>query len=440
LYKEGKCEDFIAVNEEAIKIVSRQKDPVKEGNLHYNVAECYALLNKYEGAVKHLDRAIDIAGRTNNPELEILSFIGKNRVLIVSGDRKNAAEIFRKISEKADREVFLNIAAPDSLKAMIAFQMTHVLLDIDDGSKAREMLDYALLVNHDFKMEDDIIGVLKVVNAPVYEEIAGIDRMLEDSWASYEKGDYKSMERYSRQSLDSAKKMYYKRGIFNGNYYLAMSLANLGESRDAMSHVQNARELAEKGNDALGLGMVYNLMGNIFKQENEHEKALYYANKYLEVVKKLGDRDGEAVALNNIGNVMMDKGEYEQALKYYEDSLKIILSAGTARHLMAQGYLSLGRAQKKLGDYNKAGESIAQAKNIFSELGNVGGELTGLWEMAGNYGLQGEYGPAIKILEDNLTRSEGIGLRQNFVDDLISYAEKSNDSERSEKYRKLKGN
>lgn len=440
LYKEGKCGDFIAVTEEAIKIASGQKDAATEGTLHYNVAECYALLNKYKGAVQHLDRAIDIAGRTKNPELEILSFIGKNRVLIISGDRKNAAEIFRKISEKADREVFFNIAARDSLKATVAFHMTHILLDIGDEGRARERLDYAFLVNHDFKMEDDIIRVLKIANPPVYEEIAGIDKMLEDAWSSYERGDYRGMEKYSRQSLDGATKMYYKRGIFNGNYYLAMALSNLGESRDAIIHVQNARELAERGADESGLGMVYNLMGNIFKQENEYEKALYYSGKYLEIVKKLGDMNGQAVALNNIGNVMMDKGEYKQALKYYEDSLKIILGAGADRHLIAQGYLSLGRAQKKLGDYNRAGESIALAKNIFSELGNVGGELTGLWELAGNYGLQGEYGPAIKILEDNLNRSEEIGLRQNFVDDLISYAEKSHDSERSEKYRKMKGN
>ena len=440
LYKEGKCEDFIAVNEEAISIVSGQKDRTDEGSLHYSVAECFVLLNRHADAVKHLERAIDLARETGNRELEMLAFIGRNRVLIMSGDRENAAALFREINDKADREVFLNVDAPNSLKASAAFQMAHILLDIGDELRARDKLEYTLLVNHDFKMEDELARVLKIVGSPAYEEMTTIDKMLEEAWSSYEKGDYKVMESRSRQALDSAKRIYYKRGIFNGNYYLAVSMAGLGEKREAMIYVQDAREAAEKGSDEAGLGMVYNLMGNIFEQGHEPEQAFYYSHKYLEIARRQGDRNGEAAALNNIGNVLMDVGDYKQALQYYEDSLRIILGAGTARHLAAQGYLSLGRAQKKTGDYGKAAESIAQAKNIFGELGNAGGELAGAWEMAGNYGLQGEYGPAIKILEDNLQRSEDMGLKQNFVDDLIVYAEKTNDPERSEKYRKMKGN
>ncbi|HEX8949863.1 MAG TPA: tetratricopeptide repeat protein, partial [Dissulfurispiraceae bacterium] len=200
-----------------------------------------------------------------------------------------------------------------------------------------------------------------------------------------------------------------------------------------------AQDLAEKGGDELSLGMVYNLLGNLYKQDRSYEKAVYFSTKYLELAKRTGNREGEATALNNIGNLLMEKGEYTLALQHYEDSLRIILDTGAPKQLLAQGYLSLGRAFKKLGEYRNADESISLGRNIFSELGNAMGAITGLWELAGNYGLQGEYGPAIKILEENLSRAEDPGLKQHFIDDLIRYSEKSHDLERAAKYRKMKG-
>lgn len=438
-YKSGKCEEFTDIYEKAIEMTVEQKDTDREGNLHYNVAECYAILGKYGEAIKHLDRSIAIARKVNNAELEILSFLGKNRVLIISGDRKNADEIFKTISERIDREIFLNISASDYLKALVSFQVAHILMDIGDGERARERADYALMANHNFKMEDDIIKLLKVVDYDTYEGINLTDRLLNKAWSSYEKGDFRSMEGFSREALENAKRLRYKRGMFSGNYYLAMSLSNTGEFKRSLDYALNAQEIAEKGGDDISLGMIYNLMGNIFKQENAYEKAMYYCSKYLEIAKKTGNREGEAVALNNIGNLLMDKGESGLALKYYEDSLKIILDLGSARHLLAQGYLSMGRAFRKLGEFDKAEENILLAKKIFSELGNEGGEVIGLLEMAANYGLRGEYTEAIKILEENLKRSEVSGMKQSFIEDLIKYAEKSNDTERVEKYRKMRG-
>ncbi len=439
-YKEGNCKEFVKIYEEAISIAAGRHDAAMEGTLRYSVAECYALLGKHEEAIKHLDSAIAIAKKNNNQELSILSFIGKSRVLIVSGDKKNAAEILKAVSEEADKEVFLNTEASDYLKALVSFQMAYILMDMGDEGRSREKLDYAFMLNQNFKMEDDMISLLKTVNSEVYESISDTDKMLDQAWSSYEKGDYAGMEKSALQALDSAKKLGYKRGMFNGTYYLAMARSAHGDTGGAINFVQISRDLAEKGNDEMSLGMAYNLMGNIYKQENEYEKAMYYCNKQLEIVRRTGNREGEAIALNNIGNLMMDKGDFKQALKYYEDSLKMILETGTAKQLMAQGYLSLGRAFKKIGDYNDAQESIMLAKNIFRELGNEGGELTGLWEMASNYGLQGEYNLAIKLLEENLPRTKGSGLKQNFINDLINYSEKSRDAERLAKYSRMKGN
>ncbi len=434
-YREGKCEDFINANEKAIEIASKQNNMAVEGKLHYNVAECYTRLNKYENAKRHLDSAIAIGAKIKDAELEILALIDKSRVLAAKGDKRSSAEIFKIASERANKEIFLNLAVKDDIKAPVSLQIAHILFDMGEKDKAKERLEYALMVNHDFNLEKSIVSTLKSSDIEMHKEISDIDGRLDEAWASYERGDYKDMERISRDAADTAKRLGYKRGVFGGNYYLAMSFINIDEYDKAIDHALLAQEMSEKGNDETRLGMVYNLIGNIFKQKKAYEKALYYYNRYRDSVKKTGNREGEAVALNNIGNVLLDKGEYRTALKYYEDSLKISLEIGAVRHMIAQEYLSIGRVLKKLSDYKNAEKSIVIAINIFRELGNEGGEIVGLLELADNYALQAEYDSAIKILEDNLSRAERFGMKQSFIDDLINNAEKNKDYLRAEKYK-----
>jgi tetratricopeptide (TPR) repeat protein len=439
-YREGKCEDFINVNEKAIEIASKQNNLPVQGRLHYNVAECYARLNRYDDAQRHLGSAINIGARIKDLELEILALIDRSRVLNAKGDKKGSAEVFRMVSDRANKEIFLNIEVKDYVRALVSMQMAGVLLDMGDKEGAKERLEYALMVNNDFKLEENIINTLKSAGSKAHTELSGINDMLDEAWTFYEKGDYKGMERVSRIAVERAKKMGYKRGMFGGNYYIAMSLISMDEYDKAIDHALLAQELSEKGNDETRLGMVYNLIGNIFKQKKSYEKAMYYYNKYFDSVKRTGNREGEAVALSNMGNVLMDKGEYRDALKYYEDSLKVSLEIGTVRHIIAQAYMSIGRVLKKLGDYKNAEKSIGIAINIFRELGNEGGEVVGLWEMADNYALQSEYPSAIKLLEDNLNRAEKFGMKNNFIDDLISNSEKNKDYLRVEKYKSMRTN
>lgn len=434
-FKEGKCEDFISVNLKALDLVEKLRDRYTEGKLHYNISECYTRLKKYDDTIKHLDSAADIGQRTGNAELEILAMIDKSRVLVIMGDKKNASGILKAASEKADRQIFLTVSSEDYLKALISFQTGGVLFSLGEKEKAKEKLDYSLTLNPDFRQEEDIITLLKTVDVPVYEQISSVNKTLDEAWSAYEKGEYKNMEKLVQKAFDVAKRLSYKRGIFGCNYYLAMASISMDRYDSAVDYALRAQESAEKGNDRMRLGMVYNLTGNIFKQRKAYDKALYYYSKNLEISGKMGNREGEAVTLNNIGNVLMDKSEYKDALRYYEDSLKIGIEIGIDKYLISQDHLSIGIARKKTGDYIGAEKSIVTAMGMFREMGNAGGELVCIWELAGNYALLGEYRTAVKLLEENLGRAEKVGLKKSFVDDLIVYAEKNKDFLKAEKYR-----
>lgn len=436
LYGEGKCNAVVSTYNKAIKIAAGKGDTEMEAKLHYNIADCLSKTQKSKEAIKHLDQSISLSISARNLQIETLAALEKSKIFFESGDNKTADTVLTSVLSKADQEIFLNSTVPDYIKGLVSLQIGDIFWSLGKNDAAVTKLEYALMVNPDFKLEDDIINFLKNKNIKLHEKIANIDMLLDEAWGHYEKGDYKSMEKTSAKALDTTKRVSYKRGAFGGEYYLSMALLNMDDFDSATDHAVKARELAEKGGDTIRLGMVHNLTGNIFRQKKEFDKALYYYNKNLEIVRNAGNREGEVVAMQNIGNVLTDKGSYKDALQYYEFSLNKSLEEGNLRHLSAQAYMNAGKALKFLGDYKKSELNLRKAINIFKELENEGGEIVCLWELASVLSKTGQYNAAIEGLEGNLSRADKYGLKQSFIDDIVSYAEKNKDFLKAEKYKK----
>lgn len=438
LLAEGKYEECIGAYGRAVKAAVKKSDTVMEGRFLYNLAECYTATKKFREATESLDKAVAAALSANDREIEALARIDKCRVLLISGDKNAAAEAFARASGWAERRIFLNRDAGSSLKAVVSYHMAHVLFAFGEKDKGVEKLNYAFTMNTIFALEDEMVAMLKKMNPRTYDEIAAIEKEIDGAWTSYDKGNFSAMEKHARNVLDASAGISYKKGIFSGDYCLAISFINREIYDKAAEHAIHAQELAVEGKDEVRLGMVFNLTGNIFKQKAEFEKALHFYEKYLAIAKRKGSRESEAAALNNIGMVLMEKGLYSDALSRFKDSLKASLEAGVDKHLIAQGYLGVGRASKKLADFESAEKNFNAAVAVFRESGNEGGMLLGLWESAGNYAMMGAFPAAIRILEDNLPNAEKHSLKKKFLDELINCAEKSHDAGRLEKYRTMK--
>lgn len=78
----------------------------------------------------------------------------------------------------------------------------------------------------------------------------------------------------------------------------------------------------KKIEDYKSLFSCYDLLGQLQKDINEFDKALFYYNKASEYITKLEDRQSLNEAnLNNIANIYIKKKEYAIALNYYEKIL-----------------------------------------------------------------------------------------------------------------------
>jgi C4-dicarboxylate-specific signal transduction histidine kinase len=130
-------------------------------------------------------------------------------------------------------------------------------------------------------------------------------------------------------------------------------------------------------------GMAANLgdIGELYRNLNNHEKALEYVLKSLQLYKELGDKNGIARDLGNIGVIYTEQKNYSKAMEYHLQSLKISEELGvkieTAASLGNIGNIYLETAKDTItGRHNlvalqKAKIYIDSAIQICKEIGDL---------------------------------------------------------------------
>jgi tetratricopeptide (TPR) repeat protein len=352
--------------------------------------------------------------KSNNKKTEDIAAVKKK-------EQPNAAVLESKPPETKKDEVKPDIAA------LIAESRN--LIAAGNTADAHKSLEHAFVFNFDLKREEIIINLLKTSGALAHKRIEELSGMLDEAWSFYQKGSHRALKETADRVLSGADKLGYKRGLFIANYYLALYFNGLKDYDKAIEHAAAAQRIAEKGNDDVKASIAYKFMGKVLSQQKAYDRALDYYEKYLAAIKAIA-RKGEIRP--------PESALLKDSFSQYEDAVHEGFRAGGGRQFIAGGYINAGRMLKRLGNYEKANKSISDAIEIFREVGDVHGELFGIWEMADVYALHAEYGRAIRLLEDNLDIAQRFGLRQNFIDDIIRYAEKSSDRKTIEKYAKMK--
>jgi tetratricopeptide (TPR) repeat protein len=156
--------------------------------------------------------------------------------------------------------------------------------------------------------------------------------------------------------------------------------------------------LGERGKVAecvLKVGVLYLLLGNVYSDLGEKQKALEYYTQALAISQALGDRSGEATSLNNIGKVHDDLGEKQKALEYYTQALAIIRAVGD-RDGEATTLNNIGKVYSDLGENQKALEYYTQALALRRVVGDRAGEATTLNNIGYVYDALGEKQKALE--------------------------------------------
>ena len=91
---------------------------------------------------------------------------------------------------------------------------------------------------------------------------------------------------------------------------------------------QAALVLWEKLEDKSWQAATLSIIGRVYSDLGEPQKALSYLNQALPLYRAVGDRGGEAGAFNNIGVVYSALGEKQKALSFYNQALPLRRAVG----------------------------------------------------------------------------------------------------------------
>ena len=140
----------------------------------------------------------------------------------------------------------------------------------------------------------------------------------------------------------------------------ARDLKDILDYKEALTHCNEALELATQINDKENEATAYRIIGSILMLDNDFEEALLKLNQASIIQNQNDYSEGLAITRNVQGLVHTELGNYSQALSYFDDGLRIYRSlqlfSNETDILKNKGKLYL-----KKGDFELANEIFIQA-------------------------------------------------------------------------------
>lgn len=138
---------------------------------------------------------------------------------------------------------------------------------------------------------------------------------------------------------------------------LSMTYARTGDFEDAIGHATESLVLFERINDTKGMGVAYNMIGQVYFYNNDFNKALQYFKYYIHNAK---DSIEQAGGFSNIGSTFEKLEQYDSALFYVNLGLKYHMALnspygiGAAHESLGSLYNINGNPRKGIEEYLKA--------------------------------------------------------------------------------------
>ncbi len=217
--------------------------------------------------------------------------------------------------------------------------------------------------------------------------------------------------RWLEAAVQAARQLGDRRGEGNALGNLGIAYANLGETRKAIEHHEQALTIAREIGDRRGECQDLGNLGNAYTDLGETRRAIEHHEQALTIAREIGDRGCECKHLGNLGNAYAELGETRKAVEHIEQALTIAREIGDRRSEGA-ALDSLGLAYANLGETRKAVEHIEQALTIAREIGDRKVEGAALGSLGTAYATLGETRKAIEHHEQALTIAREIGDRR----------------------------
>lgn len=206
-------------------------------------------------------------------------------------------EIDRGIKELME---YLQKSQPD---ASIYYRVADFLSKAGDFEEAHKYIDKAITME----------------NIPKFK--------LRKAWIYILEGAHLEAEKILKD-LEKAKKSLQEKDRADFENYLALTLLNRKEFKQAEEHFMNALEIRTRLNDPRGVANIHLNLGNLYDEIGLIDKAISECEKAQETYSKIGDKRGILAAINNKSENLLKLGEYDLAIEGFKETLRLAKQIG----------------------------------------------------------------------------------------------------------------
>ncbi|MEG8948027.1 tetratricopeptide repeat-containing sensor histidine kinase [Rosettibacter firmus] len=248
---------------------------------------------------------------------------------------------------------------------------------------------------------------------PSLPETSQVDILINNCWLMRNKNPQLA-KKYGEEAISKAKKSNKKNLQAKAMNILGVVYRNLGEHEKALDLFNDALNIAIETKDSIQMAYSYNNVGGIYRLQGNNSLALEYVYRGLEIFEKFNHAEGKAFCSINIGLIYKNQENFDQALEHFMNVLQLRRKTKDEPGI-ALTLILIGETYIAKEDINNALKFYLLAEAKYKKLNDLRG-LASAWGGIGKvYELKGEYEKAINYH----TRALNYSRELNYLDGQV---------------------
>jgi len=199
----------------------------------------------------------------------------------------------------------------------------------------------------------------------------------------------------------------------------------MGEMKKAEDFFQKALIIYQKRGNEKGMAAIFGDLGGVYQTQEKFDRAEKFHRRALKIYERLGSEEGMANCYDNLGIVYRNLNEFDKAIKFHQKALELNETLGRKEGL-ATNYVNLGNVYLSRRDLDKAEFFYQNALAIDNVLSHKAGMAADYGNLGNVYRNRGELNMAeeyyLKALEINQSLNRKKGKATNYGNLGIMYA------------------
>ena len=267
----------------------------------------------------------------------IIGYLGNNQKI------SNSQEISKNLLTNARQRFisFSNIAKIAECENYLALAYSRTGEFTEAFDWINESLNQKLPENHPVRINSFVIETLLGIDSGKYTFVLSRCEELKDFFEKYV------------ADLEN--------GCFHNHFAIAHK--NLGNSEDALRHLESARNFFQKANHEIYYGAAENNLAQLLQTFGFYKKAHYCAEKAGKIFAEIGDKMREGYALETRAQICSAEGSFTDALRYVNSAIEL-LEGGESYRKLVESYRTKVKILLSLNQLSEALIVMTAAHNL----------------------------------------------------------------------------